>query len=101
VEVRELDLLQVKGKERPVRIYELLAKKGELQSPKAGVREVFAEGLALYRKQAWDEAVPRFQQVLELNSEDGPARTFIRRCQVYRENPPGLGWDGVYRLTTK
>jgi len=101
VEVRELDLLQVKGKERPVRIYELLAKKGELQSPKARVREVFAEGLALYRKQAWDEAVPRFQQVLELNSEDGPAKTFIRRCQVYRENPPGPGWDGVYRLTTK
>jgi adenylate cyclase len=101
VEVRELDLLQVKGKERPVRIYELLAKKGELPSLKARVREVFAEGLALYRKQAWEEAVPRFQQVLELNSEDGPARTFIRRCQVYRENSPGPGWDGVYRLTTK
>ncbi len=101
VEVRELDLLQVKGKERPVRIYELLAKKGELQSPKARVREVFAEGLALYRKQAWEEAAPRFQQVLELNSEDGPARTFIRRCQIYRGNPPGPGWDGVYRLTTK
>jgi adenylate cyclase len=101
VEVRELDLLQVKGKQLPVRIYELMAKKGGLDPDRRRAGELFAEGLALYRKQDWDEAVHRFQQILELNPEDGPAKTFIRRCQTYKGNPPGSGWDGVYRLTTK
>jgi adenylate cyclase len=101
VEVRELDLLQVKGKQLPVRIYELIAKKGGLDPGQERICELFAEGLSLYRKQEWDEAVRRFQQVLELKPEDGPAKTFIRRCQSYKGNPPGPGWDGVYRLTTK
>ncbi len=101
VEVRELDLLQVKGKQVPVRIYELLAKKGELESEKAHRCGIFAEGLALYRKQEWIEAAARFTRVLDLDPDDGPAKTFLRRCQGYRENPPGPGWDGVFRLTTK
>jgi adenylate cyclase len=101
VEARELDLLQVKGKQLPVRIYELLAKKGELETTGARKGELFAEGLAFYRKQQWEEATARFNQVLELDPDDGPAKTFLRRCQTYRENPPGSGWDGVFRLTTK
>ena len=101
VEVRELDLLQVKGKQMPVRVYELMARKGGLDPDQRRGCELFAEGLALYRKQDWDEAVRRLQQVLGLNPEDGPAKAFIRRCQAYKENPPGPGWNGVYRLTTK
>lgn len=101
VEVRELDLLQVKGKQLPVRIYELMAQKGSLDAGRKRVSDLFAEGLGFYRKQEWDEAVTRFNQVLELAPEDGPCKTFIRRCQAYRENPPGPGWDGVHRLTTK
>jgi adenylate cyclase len=101
VEVRELDLLQVKGKQLPVRIYELVAKKGGLDPGQKRAYELFAQGLALYREQEWEEASRRLQQVLELNPEDGPAKTFIRRCQAYKANPPGPGWDGVHRLTTK
>ena len=101
VEVRELDFLQVKGKQQPVRIYELLARKGELDPQKARGYAIFAEGLALYRKAQWEEAIRRFQQALELAPDDGPAKTFIRRCQTYKENLPAGEWDGVYRLTTK
>jgi len=101
VEVRELDLLQVKGKQLPVRIYELMAKKGGLDADRKRVCVLFAEGLDLYRKQEWEGAASRFSQVLELAPEDGPSKTFIRRCQSYRGNPPSPGWDGVYRLTTK
>lgn len=101
VEVRELDLLQVKGKELPVRIYELLARKGELSPKQIQACEQFAEGLALYRKQAWPEAMAHFQRILEMDASDGPAKTFTKRCQAFQANPPGAGWDGVFRLTTK
>ena len=101
VEVRELDLLQVKGKETAVRIYELIGRKGALDQKKEQLRKIFVEGLILYRKQQWTEALSCFQRALELEPEDGSTKTFIRRCQYFQNNPPGPGWDGVYRLTSK
>lgn len=101
VEVRELDLLQVKGKERAVRIYELIGRKGELDEKKEQLLKIFSEGLALYRRQQWAEAISCFQRGLNLVPEDGPPKTFIRRCQSFQNTPPGPGWDGVYRLTSK
>ena len=101
VEVRELDLLQVKGKETAVRIYELIGRKGDLNEKKEQLHKIFSEGLTLYRRQEWTEAIHSFQRALELASDDGPSKTFIRRCQYFQNNPPGAGWDGVYRLTSK
>ena len=101
VEVRELDLIRVKGKEMPVRIYELLARKGELDETGKKVRGLFAEGLAHYRRQGWSEAIPCFQRILALPIEDGPAQTFIKRCREFMQAPPPAPWDGVYRLTSK
>jgi adenylate cyclase len=101
VEVRELDLIRVKGKEMPVRIYELLARKGKLDEMGQKVRDLFAEGLAHYRRQDWSGAISRFQRILALTIEDGPAQTFIKRCQEFKQAPPPAPWDGVYRLTSK
>lgn len=101
VEARELDLLRVKGKELPVRIYELLARKGALNEPKAQVCHLFAEGLAQYRKQNWTEAIGFFRQALAMDPEDGPSKTFIERAQDYMRTPPPPSWDGIYRLTIK
>ena len=101
IEVRELDLLRVKGKDKPVRIYELLARKGTLSDSYQKARELFARGLDLYRNQKWEEARAFFHQVLKIFPEDGPAKTFIRRCDQFQQIPPGENWDGVYRLTSK
>ncbi len=101
IEARELDWLQVKGKELPVRIYELLSRKGALDEQKDNLRRNFAEGLRLYRERRWREAIAWFQRVLDETPEDGPSRTFIARCRDYEENPPEPEWKGVYRLRTK
>ncbi|HSR14060.1 MAG TPA: adenylate/guanylate cyclase domain-containing protein [Thermodesulfobacteriota bacterium] len=101
VEARELDLLQVKGKEIPVRIYELIGRKGEVDSDKRETLALFAEALALYRGQRWDEAVALFERILARSPEDGPSKTFLQRSRYFKQNPPEPGWIGVYRLTTK
>ena len=101
MEVRELDFLQVKGKEVPVRIYELLGRKGERDETEERKRELFAQGLAQYRDRRWSEAISFFQTLVDLAPNDGPGRTFLRRCHSFQKNPPGPGWDGVYRLTSK
>lgn len=96
---RELDQVQVKGKNLPVRIYELL----EFQDGKKDFPHVpvFEEGLNLYRRCQWDEAVACFKKVLEIRPDDRAAAVYIERCEALRDNPPEPGWDGVFRMTRK
>jgi adenylate cyclase len=101
IEVRELDLLQVKGKEIPVRIFELLARKGEMEAGLAEAVIVFSKGLELYRNRQWVEAMTAFGQVRQLKPDDGPSMTFTRRCEIFLKEPPPGDWDGVFRLTKK
>jgi adenylate cyclase len=101
VEARELDFLRVKGKDKPVRIYELLARRGELSPAQEKGRELFQQGLALYRNRRWETAEERFREVMEALPDDGPAKTYLGRCARFREAPPPESWDGVFQLQTK
>lgn len=101
VEARELDLLTVVGKTEPIRVFELLARAGELAPQLSELRGLFAEGLAAYRQENWDGAEMKFRECLRLQPEDGPARTFLDRVAVLRQNPPAPGWDGVWWLESK
>jgi len=100
--LRELDLLRVKGKNQPVRVYELLG--GAAAEVDARVRKavpLYEEGLALYRAQQWDAAIAAFERALADHPEDGPSQTYIERCAWFKENPVGAEWDGVFEMKTK
>jgi len=96
---RELDLIQVKGREQPVAVYELLGRLGE-----GGKWEwllPFEAGREAYRRQAWEEAMDRFQAVLGLKPDDRPAQVFLERCRRFRQEPPPHDWQGIYTLESK
>lgn len=101
VELREIDLITVKGRAAPVRIYEVLGVKGQVSPEVLQARDLFDQGLALYRQQQWNQAQALFQQLLALRSEDGPTRVFLARCQQLAGQETSPCWDGVYRLTSK
>jgi len=100
--LREVDLVRVKGRKQPVRIYELLGN-SEASLPKEKEESLshFAAGLEAYRQQFWQEALGLFKQSLTLLPEDGPSRVMAERCQIYQEAPPPEEWDGVFVMTTK
>jgi adenylate cyclase len=98
--VRELDLITVKGKQEPVRIFELRGH-GKAVGPEAQLIATYAEGLELYRQQRFHQARLSFERCLELEPADGPAELFCRRCDAMAERPPGAGWDGVFKMTHK
>ena len=101
IEARELDTITVAGKTEPVRIYEAMCRAGELTPERSQLRELFAQGLAAYRRQAWDEAEAHFEGCLRVAAEDGPARLFLERIALLRADPPAAGWDGIWRLSEK
>ncbi len=90
---RELDYVRVKGRRKPITIYELLMEAGDR-------KEGFEEGLALYRQQHFEAALARFEQLVQ-NYDDPPAQIFAERCRNYLKTPPKKGWEGIYTASNK
>lgn len=97
---RELDMVRVKGKKLPVRIYELLGEKRDEAKWRDLVR-LFDEALGVYRQGRWDEAIAAFERVLEVRPGDPPSLLYIERCRDLKQEPPAQPWDGVYTMTRK
>ncbi len=97
---RELDVVKVKGKDEPIRIYELLGKDYFTGGEFAWVKK-FEQGLTLYRQQEFEPAVNVFQETLKLKPRDRPTDFFINRCEIFKDDPPEPDWDGVWKYTQK
>ena len=84
VVARRLDVVQVRGREEPVAIYELL----DLRDENGGTEgydwiATFETGLALYEQGRWSEAIAHFEDVIGLRGSDSPSLHFIERCRKY------------------
>jgi adenylate cyclase len=99
--VRELDLIRVKGKKHPSRIYELLGSKSHPISPLVcDALPHFDAGLNAYRNRDFSAAKTLFETSYSIGG-DRPSRLFLDRCQILLEQPPGSDWDGVWKMTSK
>ncbi len=97
---RELDLIRVKGKKQPVKIYELLGRAEDADRFR-DLLDRFRDSLEAYRSGQWETAIGQFGELLRDYPEDGPTRVFIQRCWDLIETPPEEEWDGVYVMKSK
>jgi len=99
---RELDLIRVKGKEKPIKVFELIAsKEASLDQKFMEMLDIYAKGLTHYKAQEWDEAIDCFENCLKLRPEDTPSSEYRSRCIEYKFNSPGPDWDGVTVMKEK
>ncbi len=95
---RELDSVKVKGKDKPVKIYEpYLRVPGRTKSG----FEIFNEAINHYRNMNFNEALKLFQRSKDMLVQDTPSSLYIDRCEELIYNPPGEDWDGVFTAKTK
>jgi len=99
--MQALQKLIVKGKTKPIQIYELLAKKGGLAPARMKVVRLYEKGLQLHWERKWDEAIACMDAALELDSQDGPSVRLRERIAAYKETPPADTWAGEYVRASK
>ena len=103
---RFLDYLQVKGKKKPVKAYELISLKNEMTDKQSQLVKAFDEGMSLYHKKEWAKAKKRFKDSLSLEENftdrpTTPSEVYLDRCEYFKADPPEKDWDGVWTMTSK
>ena len=103
---RFLDFLSVKGKSIPVKTYELIDTKDQINKKSLDLIETFEKGLDYYFNQDWENALKYFQKSQKLEDkfvgrDTNPSEVFIKRCKYFLSDPPKNDWDGVWIMNTK
>lgn len=101
----ELDLIRVKGKNQPARIFALLGDDTRHSDPAFQALSASHDGLlAAYRAMQWEAALDRLAQCRGLAADLPLGRLYElyeARIDEFRRHPPPADWDGVYEATAK
>ncbi|RLS22197.1 MAG: adenylate/guanylate cyclase domain-containing protein [Planctomycetota bacterium] len=99
---RELDRIQVKGKNQPISIYEVYGLRSDpLSASHEQIIELYHKARDFYHQMKFGKAIGLFGEVLELDKLNKAASLHLMRCQHFLSNPPPADWDGVWRFTEK
>jgi len=103
--VMEIDLIMVKGKKQPEAVFTVLGRSEVESDPRCGeLRQANAQMLARFRSQQWDDAMELLARCRKFaNGFDlaGLYDMYEERVEMYRAQPPGPDWAGVYEAETK
>lgn len=99
--LREIDLVQVKGKDEPVTIYEPLGLEGEVDQARLDEIKLWSQALRYYRAQDWDKAELQLINLKKVAARPHLYEVFLERIEKFRANPPNPQWRGIHKFETK
>ncbi len=103
---RFLDRIIVKGRTRPVEMFEVMGRLADLDQRTQDCMHEYQLALNSYFDRRWDEALAGFERAaaLEPRAEVDrvhPSSVMRDRCRLLKTDPPAEDWDGVFRMTSK
>ena len=100
--IRFLDNVAVKGKELPIKIYEVFdADAEDLFEKKVQILPDFLQAQDLFFKKQFSESLTLFQSVRERLPDDITTELYIERCETYIKDGVPADWDGVRKMDKK
>jgi len=98
---RKLDRVRVVGVNTPLRLYELLGFKNDLDEQMRLRLEIWNKAFDSFENWKFSEALGFFKTLHTQYSGDRVAELYASRCNEYISDPPDPDWDWVYNLTEK
>jgi adenylate cyclase len=98
---RELDIVKVKGKDKPIGIYEPVALEEEITDEELTELDLSANAIMAYRNQEWLSAQNLFQELCGSAPNRKLYSIYLERIDDFIKYPPPTDWDGVFVHTTK
>ena len=98
---RQVDNMIVKGKTKPVKVYEVLDYHTKESFPNMiEVLEMFNNGMEFYNEAKWDDAIKFFKKAEKANPKDKASIMYIDRCKALKKQNP-KDWNGVWVSKSK
>ncbi len=99
--IRPLDLVQVKGKTKAVKIFEVIPNWNPWAREDALLERFIDAYERKYLQKRFSEAQSQFEEILKSIPEDKASIRLLKKTQEFLKNPPPEQWDGVSIFTTK
>ncbi len=98
---RELDKVRVRGRTVPERIFEPLAREGELTPAQVVHLAQWHEALEMYRLRSWEAAANGFRALAAVPAYERITFLYLGYIRDLEANPPGEDWDAAFTLYEK
>jgi adenylate cyclase len=98
---RELDRVRVKGRDKPLAIYEVVGLKTEVGEPMLADLQQYQAALAAYRNHDWPQADALFKSLSQAQPLCRLYTIYMERIAYFIANPPAANWDGVVNFKEK
>jgi adenylate cyclase len=97
-----LDFVKVKGKQHPVKIYEVVGYADDsISEDRANYYKNYTRGFEYYLQRNFTKAIEAYQLALQNRPDDSAAIGMIKRSSDLLKTPPDANWDGSVELTEK
>lgn len=99
--IQDLDQVQVKGKNEPVRIYTVYPVENGALDLFQSELDSYHQALKQYRNRNFTQALELFTDLAQHHGEQKIYRLYQERCSLFLDEPPGEDWDGIFRHESK
>ncbi|MEA3504553.1 MAG: adenylate/guanylate cyclase domain-containing protein, partial [Bacteroidota bacterium] len=95
-EFRFLDVVKVKGKKKPVTIFEVIdGEKERCKELKLAYRDEFDSAVKAYREADFESALVMCEDINKQNPNDKAVLFYISRCKKFIKNGVPKQWEGI------
>ncbi len=93
---RLLDWVRVKGRTKPIEIYEILDHlPPEIQQQKLTIAPLIQKGIQARIRQDWQQALAYFRQAQQISPKDKLVQHHLYQCSQVQATHPSSDWDGA------
>jgi class 3 adenylate cyclase len=101
IEARFVDVVAVKGKSVPVRIYELICARGDLTPEQATLAREYQRGMDHYLNRQFGAGIEVFEKLLASFPDELASSVMLERSRALLSAPPPPEWQGEFFMNSK
>jgi adenylate cyclase len=98
---RRFDKVRVVGINTPVQLWELIDFRSEATQAMLDFLGRFEEAHQIFDARDWKRSLAMFQTLSDERPDDGPAKSYVKKCEIFMQKAPAPDWDGVFSLSEK